>query len=313
MGGGIAPTGAGGNSFTDCGRVQSAPRVPPNIVIALDASRAMGETPCSSCGPASRWMNATDAITATVQVTQADVKWGLALFGDDASACGASGAVDVGVALGAGPSIADVLARQTVNGGATSVADRQIRNAVLATSHHLAASSWDPSFIVLISAGAPSCAVAAAPISDDTTATVEATRSAFVGGIGTFVLGVGTFDAAANASLELIASAGNPGLTGPVPNLFVAFSSAEVQTVLRTVVQATEGCTFRIPSPPNPTETSHLSVFFGDSEIPQDSAQGWDYFDATRQSFKLYGAACDLARANRAELPRVRFRCLGVS
>ena len=170
--------------------------------------------------------------------------------------------------------------------------------------------------MVLVTGGAPSCAAGGAdPVSDDTAATVEAIRDAFTTGFGTFVIGMGAFDAATTASLEAIASAGNPGVTGPVPNYYTASSSGEVQTVLRGLVHATEGCTFQIPPPPNAlADPFFIYVRIGDSQIPRDAThtEGWDYTSFAGRNFQLYGAACEAARANRSELPMVQYGCPAV-
>ena len=93
--GGGAPVGDAGDPFAACNQPMPAVPVPPTHVIVLDSSSAMNGPPCAGCGVTeSRWANAVEAINATISVTQADVRWGLDLFGDATNACGTSGAFE---------------------------------------------------------------------------------------------------------------------------------------------------------------------------------------------------------------------------
>jgi hypothetical protein len=169
------------------------------------------------------------------------------------------------------------------------------------------------SFIVLLTAGRPNCAAGATDTAiDDTPATVAAIRQAFDAGYGTFIVGLGLFDAATDQSLQQMASAGNPNVTGPVPNLYTAVASGDVQTMLRSLVHFTSGCTFEIPPPPNElARHNSIHVSWGDAPIPRDTTHidGWDYTDGSMSAMQFYGAACDLARTDRAQVPVVRYAC----
>ena len=169
------------------------------------------------------------------------------------------------------------------------------------------------SYIVLLTAGTPNCAIGATDTTtDDTAATIEAIRSAFAAGYGTFVVGLGLFDAVTNERLQQMASAGNPNVTGPVPNLYTAVSSVDVQTVLRSLAHFTSGCTFEIPPPPNElANRSSIAVSWGDVQIQRDGthSNGWDYTDDARLAIQLHGAACDLVQSDRAQSLTIRFFC----
>ena len=233
------------------------------------------------------------------------------MFGDATNACGTFGAFDVSPALGAASSIEAALgARTDGDGGVTGLSNRPTRSAVLAATRQLmflSAPERRRSFIVLLTAGAPNCAPGATDtMIDDTAATVEAIRNAFLAGYGTFIVGLGLFDAATNDSLQQMASAGNPNVTGPVPNLYTAFSSADVQSVLRSLVHYTSGCTFEVPPPPNELTTrSSIDVLWGDFVFPRDTTHtnGWDYTDAGMEAFQFYGPACDLLRPTACSCP----------
>ena len=145
---------------------------------------------------------------------------------------------------------------------------------------------------------------------DDTAATVEAIRNAFSAGYGTFIVGLGELDAATNESLQQMASAGVPNVTGPVPNLYTAFSSADVQTVLRSLVLSTSGCMFEVPPPPNDlARRDSFSVIWDGLDILRDNTQtnGWNFTDGSMRAIRFYGPACDLLHTDCAQLPVIRF------
>ena len=289
--------------------------VPPTLVIALDTSSAMNDLPCAGCDTMSRWVSAVDAINATTAVTQQDVRWGLELIGDATNACGTVDAVDVLAALETASSIATALAARTdAGGGLTRPGNRPTRGAVLvATRQLMLQPDPEPRFIVVLTAGTPNCAAGATDaVTDDTAATVEAIRNAFLAGYGTFIVGLGEFDAATNESLQQMASAGNPNVTGPVPNLYTAFSSADVQAVLRSLVLHTSGCMFEVPPPPNELARRYsFSVYWDDLEVLRDNTQtnGWNFTDGSMRAIQFYGPACDLLHTDRAQLPVIRFNC----
>src|SRR4029453_3050281 len=139
---------------------------------------------------------------------------------------------------------------------------------------------------------------------DDTAATAKAIGDAFSAGYGTFVVGLCLFGAAPAERLQQMASAGNPNLTGPVPNLYTTVASDDVQTVLRSLAHFTSGCTFEVPSPPNDlADRSSIAFFWRHVQISRDGSHsnGWDYTDATMRAIQLYGPACDLVRTDRAQ------------
>jgi len=70
-------------------------KLPPDILIVLDASGSMNEDSnnmsCSGgCGANSKWALLTPALNMVVMETQAEVNWGLKLFADTDSTCGVS-------------------------------------------------------------------------------------------------------------------------------------------------------------------------------------------------------------------------------
>ena len=70
-------------------------KLPPDILIVLDASGSMNEDvnndDCGgTCGAMSKWALLTPALNQVVMQTQGEVNWGLKLFADTDSTCGVS-------------------------------------------------------------------------------------------------------------------------------------------------------------------------------------------------------------------------------
>lgn len=318
MGGGVVPTGAGGDASTPCVQPIPAAALPPNFLIALDTSATMNSLACATgCGSASRWQIAVDAIKATTGVTEGLANWGLELFADGTNLCGTIDAVGVPFGTGAAQRIAAALASRTTAGGDLANASyRPTRNVVATATGYLAGrTTANRSFVVLVTAGGPGCVAGGNdPLSDDSAATVREITSAFNSGFPTFVVGLGTMDEPAQASLVDMAAAGE-GTLGAAGHTGYAFvtSSGDLQGVLRSLVSDNEGCTFAVPPPPNDyTRRDSISVSIGGFDVPRDPGhvEGWDYVDATFTAIELYGTGCDVVKVDRTQPPAISFRCL---
>jgi hypothetical protein len=94
VGGGGAQNGNGGIPGMNCAAVdQPLNRLPPDILIVLDASGSMNQdvdnNDCGgTCGANSKWALLTPVLRDVVMQTQADVNWGLKMFADTDSTCG---------------------------------------------------------------------------------------------------------------------------------------------------------------------------------------------------------------------------------
>jgi hypothetical protein len=317
MGGSIVRTDGGSDPFVMCSQPAAAIPLPPNHLILLDTSIMMNAIGCApGCDTRSRWANAVGGINAAIGATQDRANWGLKLFGDGSDTCGASDTIDVPVTAGAAASIAAALTtRTTAAGDLLDPSNRSARNAVLAATRAFTAQQTrNPSFIVLLTAGAPGCAAGSTdPNVDDTAATVDAITAAGSWGFGTRVAALGEVDGPTQTSLLAMAAAGHPGLPGPHAGYAATLTSSDLEAVLRSLVGDTEGCTFALPPPPNElASNSSIVVLWGGFEIPRDPshAEGWDYTDASSTVIQLYGTGCDVARADRTQLPVIRHRCI---
>ena len=316
MGGGVVPTGAAGDPYVECSRPQPATALPPNFLIALDTSATMNSLACAAgCGSASRWQIAVDAINATTGATEGLVNWGLDLFADGTNLCGAIDAVGVPFGTGAAQKIAAALASRTTFGGDLANSSyRPTRNAVAAAAAYLARQTTsNPSFVVLVTTGVPGCAAGAGdPLADDSTVTVQEITKAASAGFPTFVVGLGTMDEPAQASLVNMAAAGGAGLgTAGHTGYFAVTSSVDLQSVLRSLVSDNASCTFTVPPPPNElTSRDRLIVSLGGFSVPLDANDGWTFSDSTQTAIQLHGRACDVAKVDRTQPPEIRYACL---
>jgi hypothetical protein len=119
-------------------------------------------------------------------------------------------------------------------------------------------------------------------------------------------------DEPAQASLLNMAAAGGAGLgTAGHTGYFAVTSSVDLQSVLRSLVNDNAGCTFTVPPPPNDyLSRDSINVSLGGVPVPPDANDGWSYLDSTHTAIQLRGTACDVARADRTQLPAITFRCL---
>jgi hypothetical protein len=298
-----------------CGATPSAPPLlPPNVLIVLDTSLSMNDDmnnmSCQGgCGQSSKWAAAVSAINAAVADTLGTVNWGLELFATEGvAACGTWTGVYVDTAPDTATAIATVLHNQsTPNGGVYSSGTRLTRGAIeAARSYFLGRVDVNPKYIVLISDGLPMCAPQGAQLADDTGATVDAITAAATAGFPTFVVGLATGEASVHASMVMLGNAGRVGNVWPDPTAG-HYQAGNVHTALRTVADATTGCTFLIPSSHGPYDRG-IGVRLGGTDIPYDAVDGWVYVDSTQSAVQLHGKACAAAKAG--DPVSIIFRCL---
>ena len=156
-----------------------------NMVLVIERSNAMNTLNDSTCPSCGTYFTALErAVETLTTATSNHFRWGLKLFPSpgDATGCSVTPTVDLAPAADAHDSIAAALAAASPSGGAPLTA------AIRGTSGYLNdLPGSDPTFIVLATAGAPTCA-ANDPAQDDLAAALAAVDAApqF-----TFVLGLG--------------------------------------------------------------------------------------------------------------------------
>ena len=317
-------TGQGGNMA--CGAVpKSSAKLPPDILIVLDASGSMNDdatnTSCGNmgCGAMSKWALMTPAINQVVTDTQAEVNWGLKFFADSGS-CGVNNNAAVPVAVNNSAAIGTaIMGRTSANGGVSngsSTPTRSAENAAVTYLNGLAQTDQNPKFIVLATDGLPNCPASGNMNNDDSTGAVAAVTAAKTAGYPTFVVGIATAGGTAETTLNSMAAAGGYPQMGGATQFYAVTDTAGFANVLRTLVGVATTCQYSIPPPPTndgTTSREDIKVTGGsgtnDPEIPQDANNGWTYTDNTHTSVTLHGSSCDAVMAGTITTVTIIFNC----
>lgn len=297
-------TGTGGIPGMNCAATWSQLQpLPPDILIVLDTSASMNDAfdgPCpGGCGALSKWAAAISAINPLVGAARPTANWGLELIADGADACNAGG---ISVPIGAGTSgqISAKLAYWTSGDQLGTPGNTPLRAAIeIGAAHLFGRDPGPPNIILLVTDSLPDCKPGEAdPLASDAAGAVQAVTDASAAGIATYVVGVGTLAAEADAALGQLAMAGGLARAG-MPAYAPAPARSDLTTAMKSFVTKTAGCTFAVPEPPNSmTDRAHiqLQIMGGDGfyqQILRDPVNGWDYTDASKLGVQLHGAACD--------------------
>jgi hypothetical protein len=305
----------------NCGSVDSisVKPLPADVLIVLDASAAMNDDSsdgsCSGgCGASSKWAETVAALQKLVGDTETTVNWGLQVFPDPGSACAVAGSVAVPVGPARAAAIAAAIGERTSpNGGVIAGGDAPIRAAVNGATAYLSGlTDASPRFILLATAGAPSCLAGGGdPGAGDAVGFVQAITEAHNAGFPTTVLGIATAGGMAEMTLDEMAIAGGRPRTGS-PRYTPVASIAELTSGLRTLIGINPPCVLAIPVPPNDaTSRSLIRVRLDGVDIPRDPSHlnGWDFFDATQTSVEVYGPACEALMAGPPHTVTIAFIC----
>ena len=318
-------TGQGGGQ--QCGATpKSSSKLPPDILIVLDASGSMDQDAANAmcnggCGAMSKWALMTPAINTVVADTQAEVNWGIKFFADMGSTCGVNAnTVAVNVAPNNATAIATAITgRTSANGGVANGSRTPTRageNAAVTYLTQLGMTEPNPKFIVLATDGSPNCPAMGNTDTDDTAGAVAAVTAARMAGIPTFVVGISA-GGAPEMALNMMAVEGGYPQMGQPTQYYPVTSTAEFATVLRTLVGMASTCNFSIPTPPTmdgTTSREDITVTGGsgtptDPPITQDPTNGWTYTDTTHTSITLHGTACDQVTAGTITTVTIIFNC----
>ena len=313
--GGTGGSGGGIDNTPDalnCGVENFAlqPGLPPDLMIVLDRSGSMSDPPGS--GGASKWMQVTGALDATVMQLQSQIKFGLEYFPTD-SDC-AVAAPDVPVGPNSGAAIAASIGAHMPD-GLTPTADA-IHNATVSL---MSVGDQNPKYILLATDGDPTCSqtynpnttctcpsgyttmgtqccimtlcvpctdVGGDPEADAKTAVSEAAQS----GVHTFVVGVAT-DTTSEATLNDLAMRGmEPRPNGP-PYYYLVTNQQDLVTTINMIAGQIISCSFMLQMvPPYPDQ---VTITANGQTVPRDPTHmsGWDYGPGMN-SIQFYGSYC---------------------
>ncbi|MEO7110514.1 MAG: hypothetical protein ABI183_08765 [Polyangiaceae bacterium] len=302
-----------------CGATKvAAAVVPPNLLITLDRSCSMTNTPDGGAVGPDKWTIAIGALDQLMENYKGKIRFGLIMFPDPAlrgtagaARCAmASGSEEVAVGAGnegqiegildaasdakagsypSGPCVTDIDTAEERAGMDPGLSDNTRSNFILlVTDGEQAGCS--------AGGGAAGAIQAAHDLSAD-------------GGISTFAIGFG-----GEANPQFLSNMAIEGGTAiqdaSFPNLFYnAADQTQLNAALDAIAKKTLGCTLVLgTTPPDPTK---LYVFDnGDASVPRDPghANGWDYSTATN-TVTFYGAICDGLKAGTVTDVQVIYGC----
>jgi hypothetical protein len=335
---GSTGTGTGGSitgtaGGMECGSYdRPSQKLPPNILIVLDASGSMNEdsnnedcnTPnpdggmgggMTGCGPNSKWALLTPALNQVVMATQTAVNWGLKLFADMGNQCGVSpNTVAVPVGANTAAMIQTVIAGRTdplgnVSNGSYTPTRRAMDAAV---TYFGTVTEPNPKYIVLATDGQPNCTGTNNNTNNDTTGAVQSVTRARMANIPTFVVGISAPAGSANDAMNMMAVEGGMPRQGD-PRYYPVTNADEFVAVLNTLVSIAASCVFPVPAPPTndgTTNRSNISVKADGVDIPMDATNGWTFTDGTMTSVTVHGTACDMIEAGNIQNVTIVFRCV---
>jgi hypothetical protein len=335
-GSGAAGTSAGGTfglagtggARVNCGaRDQSAKRLPPEILLVLDASASMNDNVANmscgadGCGATSKWAQLITPLSQELAQSQSWVHWGLALFSSDGS-CSVGTVPDVAPGADNAQRIGTALARRTSAGGGVANAGHTPMRAALdlATGFLSGQPTANHRYVALVTDGVADCASSGNPTDADTEAALAAARRAHGRGFPVFVVGIATSGVVTNgvevgAALGQLAMAGGAPRAGDVPYYPVS-SAVELASALGSVASLADSCTFQVGPPPTDDGTisaAYIDLFADGKKIPRDPTRinGWDYDDgANLDVVTVYGEPCRAIREGSTQAVTVTYRCI---
>jgi hypothetical protein len=320
VGGGAAQNGQAAVTGMNCAeKQQPLAKLPPDILIVLDASGSMNEDTnnqscANGCGANSKWALLTPALNQVVMQTETTVNWGLKLFADTDATCGVSNNAAVPIGANNAGAIANVIAGRTdPNGNVTNGSRTPTRAAENAAVTYLnTVNTQNPKFILMATDGQPNCAASGSNSADDTPGAVMAVANAQTAGYPTFVVGISAPAGAANDALNMMAVAGGYPRSGS-PQYYPVTSAAEFVAVLQTLVGVATTCTFPVPDPPNDmTDRAHIGVVVNGKEIGRDPnhLDGWDYTNTGMTAVQIYGSNCTGIMNGQITDVKIVFKCI---
>lgn len=306
----------GGSCPATIARSGTASPFPPDVLILFDRSGSMNEdltgmTCAGGCGATSKWSVATAAVTSFLPMTEATINWGLKLFASTGNACAVSNTAEIVP----GPMNAAAIAARLA---ATAPGSSTPTTAALnnAASYLKTFTDPNPKLILLVTDGGPTCGqsacapvpyMAASNTCDDANA-IAMVKMVHDQGIPVIVLGIGTSDAAGDATLSQMAiNGGYPRSASPA--YFPVDSGGSLAATFATISAMLDPCYLGLL--PAPTASTDIASVTGDgAPIPNDAANGWRFAAmASGAGIQLEGAACASYKAGAIKTVKVDLFC----
>ncbi|HJZ87513.1 MAG TPA: vWA domain-containing protein [Polyangia bacterium] len=258
-------------------------RLPPDLLIVQDKSGSMNDPP--SGGGASKWQQITTALSMSVVMSQAQIRWGLVFFPSDIL-CGTSSTPSVPVGPNNAGAVQSAIAG-TSPGGATPT-QHAVRDA---TSYLLGLADSNPRYIVLSTDGEPNCSFGV----NDNAGAEQAVTDAANMGIRTFVIGISA-GSMADGVLNQMAQNGGEARAGGPPYYYSVNNQSDFVNAINAITGQVVSCTFQLTmQPPDP---NMVRVTANGTIVPRDTTHmnGWD-FGAGNMSITFYGSWCNMLQS----------------
>ena len=206
-------------------RAQTCGGVPPNMLIVQDLSGSMDDT----VGSTTKWAAAKAAVkTMTDKYAAGGIRFGLELFADpDQSDYCTATKIHVGVADN------NAAAIQSKMNGESPWSSTPLKGALdTANGYAGLKDATRPNYVLLITDGQETCAMAANGVDYDTTACIQSIKNLRASNIKTFVVGFGS-----GVDAGVLNSAATEGGTAKAasPYYYQADNQADLQTALDTI------------------------------------------------------------------------------
>jgi hypothetical protein len=270
-----------------CGSMTFGEGVTPDVLLVFDRSAANSD-----------YAAAAAAIVDVVMKTEDSVNWGLVLYPFRNDAC----TVESVPALPPGHRMSSPIMRDLTAFPPGTTAGAPLATAIAAAQQYLDASSLaENRFLVLVTAGQPSCA------GNGPTEAVTAVTAAAQDGIPTFVVASGM--PASDETLQALAVAGGKARAG-TPSYHSTLNEAELLDALASTSSGVSSCLLPLDSPP--PVPANVRVDVKGQRLTRDPthADGWDYGPGM-QSIAFYGVACRTVKTAHAGEVQVFFGCPG--
>ncbi len=268
----------------------------PDIMIVLDRSESMdhentGLVPVKTM----RWEPAVAAVKQVTTALQADVRFGLMVFPNEASGC-AAGLLEVPMQLGAATAIAAKLDAR-VPGGATPISPTLVgaRNELI-MSRTLPDAVARDQYVLLITDGAPNCKGGNGQ-SDDSAASYKAVDDLLKKNIKTYVIG---YD---SGNLDVLSELAKRGGTGDTKHRNVT-DAVTLVTELEKISRNVVPCTYGLEKPVMDARFVRVQV---DGKSYPLGADGWQLKDS--KSIELQPGVCSVLQDGKTHKIEIGVEC----